>query len=475
MIALGLLVILATVLVGLIIKVILDDLDCEHEITWAEYGVGSAIIAILIVPLSIYGGWQIAKNNAIIYQEYLNGWETGVQKETIACTLDGGCRYTYDCEPYEEMEVYSCDCGKNGCSTCTRMVTKYHSCPYEDAEYNYYVNTTLGSYTIATHRFTDYPMSHRWDDGNGHPYSDSMSQTIVDEAGIGDPLFWVAVKLRVDSGKPGPVTRFNRYKNFILASDTTILKQYSEAVGKYKRWGLLPGIKTNIYNFYYADKVYFVGTYDNEQEWQERLSYFNAAFGSDLHGDLHLVVVSDKRVIDNPDEYTNALHSYWSDKNIFDRHALPKNSIVVVVGVMDNKVKWARGFTGMPLGNEEMLVGIQSGLKGVGFATNTVVGSIGGVPRFPHGTAINTSHGSGVLEKVIFGIAEKRLAFKRVSMEAKNKANAGTGFAYLMREVEISKQNKVIIAIGTGFLSCLVWIVFACVSVRRRRNRRGYY
>jgi len=471
MVFLCVIVAFVVIIIGLIIKMVLDKAESDLEVTWLEFAIGTFATCVILAPLTVWGGWQIAKNEAITYNEFWHGWEVSVQKNKIVCEQDGSCAYTFECDPYEVMETYECNCGKNGCDTCTRMVTKYHDCPYENAEYNYYIHTTLGEYTIATHRFPDNPQANRWDDGDGHDREESLDLSTIGQAGVGDPPFWVAAKERTDNMRPGPVTKTNSYKNFILASDSTILKQYSGSIAKYKKMGVLPSLNSGIYSFYCNDKVFVVGSLDDKKAWDTKLSYLNAALGTDLQGDFYLVIVTDKRILMDKDEYPIALKAYWGDKKVFDKDALPKNSIVVVVGASNDIIIWARAFTGMPLGNEEMLTAIQSQLRGAQLKPEVVIGDVVGIPKAQYSSAVVTNHGMGVLEKVVFGVDDKGFRFKRVSMSAKDKNDVGTGFTYLMREVQISNGAKVGIGFGAGFISSLVWLIFVFVGQRADKKR----
>lgn len=464
---LAILTVVVVILVGLVIKFLLDKIESNYEITWKEFAIGVAIICIPLVPGTVYVGWSMAKQNAITFNEYWNGWETKTVRNDIICQRDGSCGHSYSCDPYIVMVPYTCNCNSKGvCSTCVRPETIYHSCPYVDVETNYSVQTTLGDYVIDDHRFPDSPQSHRWRAGKTIP------QDVIDSAGVGEPPLWTAAKTRTESARPGPVTKKATYENLILASDNTILKQYSQALEKYRKLNLLPPVVSDTYDFYYAAKVYFVGkVWVNQEEWERRINYFNAALGTDMRGDLHLVIVGDKRVLENPDEYMYAIKAHWQDKKVLRKDCLSKNGIVVIVGVTEeNKILWARAFTGMPLGNEEMLVAIQSGLKGVDLKPEVVLGAVSGRLKIVYGQMVRTIHGDGILEKIIWGLENPSLKFQRVSMEAKDKHDVGTGFMYLMREIQIPNWQRWMI-VGIAFaLSLIVWAVFVLVGERQKRR-----
>jgi hypothetical protein len=186
------------------------------------------------------------------------------------------------------------------------------------------VQTTLGEYEIASHRFPDNPQANRW------RQSKSIPEGTISNAGVGAPSFWLKVKERIDAKTPGPVTKKFSYENYVLASDHTILKEFSKEVERYTKAGLFPDIQGKVYNFYWSEKVYEVGSLPNKGIWIDKLEKLNAAFGSELQGDVHLVIVN--KSIDNPDEYANALHAYWQNKEKFGVNTLPKKQSCTGLG-----------------------------------------------------------------------------------------------------------------------------------------------
>src|SRR5438046_232201 len=111
---------------GLITKWYFDRANGEEKITWGEFAVTVAIISAVIVPLVTLVGWRLSVNNQTTYNEFWNGWETSTKWVKIQCSRDGPCQWEYSCDPY--VVCVSCNCDKNGCSTCCH--TEYHSCPY---------------------------------------------------------------------------------------------------------------------------------------------------------------------------------------------------------------------------------------------------------------------------------------------------------------------------------------------------------
>lgn len=450
---------------GLITKYILDRIQSPYEITWKEYGIVMAIISLLAAPGSAKLGWELAKSNKIAYHEYWNGWEMKAVARPIKCERDGSCQHDYDCDPYEVQVSYSCNCDNKGnCDTCWRSETHYHSCPYVDVETDYVVETTLGDYLIAGNRFPMDPQNHRW------RRSERIPESVIERAGVGPHPFWLAAKNRLEKGNPGPVTKRMDYENYIYASERTILKQYSGEIKKYLDASLLPPVQSSIHHFFNADKVYFVGFRPkNTGEWQRKLSYFNAALGMELQGDLHLVIVQNDFISKNPDEYAIALKAYWQNIQRFGKDAFSKNAVAVLIGTENGEaVSWARAFTGMPMGNEELITTVTSRLKGSRLDLEEIVGNVRG--KFSS-KGIVGEHGNGVLEDIVFGLSDPSTRFGRISMSAKHKNDKGGGFLYLMTEIRPTvKQQALIIFLAFAFCS-VGWVAAVFIGQRTYKRR----
>lgn len=462
-------------LAGLIVKVVLDLRNSDLEITWTEFGIGALVIVALIAPLTTFVGFNIAKNNALSYNEYWNGFELSTDWQKTTCTRDGPCVHEYDCDPYNHVHVihHTHGSGDNTYSeTHHENHTHYHSCPYTTEEWTFTVNTTLGEYVIGNHWLPTNPNSHRWRAGKAVP----------SRIPSGIPEFWAEAKKRVDAGKPGPVTKRMPYDNYILASDKSILKEFSAKIDEYLESGVLPEVAHKVHTFYYADKISFVGfTPDNAKEWQTALMYLNAALGEDLQGDLHVVIVRDAKLNKEPDAYIRALKAYWSNSEVFGDDAISKNSIIVAVGTEDgNTVSWARATTGMPIGNERMAVAVRNELPGTPLTPEGVIGTVQGefyTKVKDDGTKkldVRGLHGEGKLEKILWGLDDPSTKFTRVSMSGTDEDDVGGGFLYLDSEIQPSTGQKVWMLVIGFILAMPAWIVGALAGTRHRKNRRGY-
>lgn len=444
--------IISVALAGLAVKYFLEFKKTRARITWREYAIGMAISPLVAVLVS-WAGWSMAKNSKVNFNEYWNGWEVAAIKEYTQCTRDGSCRWEYDCDPYWVTVCHE-ECSGTGddrsCHQVCHQEVRYHSCPYVNREYHFYVDTTLGRYTVATNVFPENPQANRWRTGH------SIPQYIISNAGTGEPSFWLSVKDRCEANRPGPVTARKDYVNYILASERTLMKEYSSDIAEYQKSNLLPVLVNNVENLYYANKVYFVGLKSNNPVlWQNTIAYVNANLGYQLQGDLHLVVVKNDKIASNPDRYSLALKAYWQNKEVFGKNALSKNAIVVLVGTDGTTVSWSRAFTGMPLGNEKFIVVMRDGLKGLSLNPETLLGPLfsqrnGNTVFYPPGGGQ-----PGPIQRIIWGIDDPATKFKRISMSGDDSQG---GFLYLKNEIQPSAGQVWAILIIAFLISCGVWV-----------------
>jgi hypothetical protein len=275
--------------------------------------------------------------------------------------------------------------------------------------------------------------------------------------------------MRIETGDPWPVTKTYRYTNYLLASEHTILRTYRGAAEEFRSRNLLPSITTDIRRdtYYRANKVYLVGcSRHTYASWNDYLERLNGALGSELQGDVHLVLVCDPTVNRNPDRYRYALEAHWQDTELFKRGALPKNALVVLVGTTDQKtVAWGRAFTGMPVGNEDLAVALQSrfmAVKGVAWHPRAVIGAVSGVVQ-TKGTGFTSAsrRGPGILTDTLWGNPDRATRFARVSMAAQDSWDIGTGYRYLATEVVLSGLQKFLVMLAVVIVSTIAFSVIA--------------
>jgi hypothetical protein len=439
---------------------------------WLIIGLAALLTTFGITPATVAIGEALARQDASTYNEYYNGYELAATSETTTCTRDGACVHEYDCDPYTvtvpKTETYTDSDGETHTRTKYVQETRYHDCPYSTQETSYYVNTTLGQYTIASSLLT----GRKW-------RSTDFTHDFTRESA---PAFWTAAKKRVDANKPGPVTQVNTYKNYILASQTNLFKRYSGSIERLTKQGLLPAPSAGVVDFYNAPKAYFVGTMPrglNQAALTKDVAYLNGAVGTALRGDVHIVFVNAAQAPE-PTTYLNSLMAYWQSPT-FGRNDISKNSIVITVGVgtasqlpaaapqpaitanpvatptpgttstpittkpLDPSTPvalWVRSATGMPVGNEAMFVDLRNTLQGQPINTTFI-----GRPSMDvHTHALVRS--DGLTEGVLFG-AHK---FQRVSMSADGKTDKGLGYKYLATAVPVPTGAYIFMGVIIGLL-----------------------
>jgi hypothetical protein len=247
-------------------------------------------------------------------------------------------------------------------------------------------------------------------------------------------------------------------------------------IEQYLDVGVLPPVAHGIHDFYYADKTSFVGfTPQEEAAWQAELMDFNAALGSELDGDLHLVIAQHPTVSNNPDAYLLALKAYWQDTDVWGDDCLSKDGIIVVIGTRDGQTAaWARAETGMPLGNEDMRVAIRNELTGVDLTPQSVLGDIRGeltVREEDGNLNVRSTGEGGVLGTILWGLDDPQTKFVPIGMTADDPGAVGGGFLYLDSEIRPKPGQKAAIVGVTFFFTCFVWAVLAVAGDRRRRHR----
>jgi hypothetical protein len=268
------------------------------------------------------------------------------------------------------------------------------------------------------------------------------------------------------------------YDNLLLASDKTNLKAFSAQIQQYKDAGVMPTLQFGIRDFYYADKVYFVGFNPPDRSvWETVHAYLNSGVGDELTGDMHLILVQSDLISANPDAHLMAVKASWQNPEEYGKDALSKNGIIVEIGTYDGiTAAWGRAITGMPLGNESMIVEIKN-VKGTPMTPEALIGVVRG--EFYQKvkddgsvkTKVRTIGLDGFLRQTIWGLVSPDTKFVRQCMICDDAGDTGTGFTYLANEIEPTTGQKWMIGI-IAFIFCLVgWYVFAQIGDYKRRYR----
>jgi hypothetical protein len=451
--------------------------DRPRRITGVEFAIAVPVVAVVAALVTIWVGPGVAQSAAASgYKQFFNGSVTQALSQEIECTRDGSCVHTYSCDPYTVQVPYTVEeyagtdsKGNPKYRTVTKYRTevRYHDCPYATAEYSYWLTDSLGGETtIASHIFAAKPQQWRGDEG------------IPGGVPRGVPERWLTSKNRLAAGDAEPVTRIKEYKNYILASQEDLLKQFSGDIDSYKNAGLLPahtaGVPDGDIMYDYdlqARKVQFVGMNPvNEQAWQSALMQLNAALGTERQGDMHIVVVPASKV-SNPDAYINALVAYWQSDEYFGKWGLPKNALAVVLGVSDDAstISWARAKTGMPFGNGELLSAVSFDLKDKPFDPKVVLGSVTAQPTQASDGKfkVKYAYGSGIISNIVL----QEHPFQRACMDcAGDKVGS---YVYLESTIPISPLANFVMLLLVIIINSVLWGALIVLEIPSKvRNLR---
>lgn len=445
--------------IGGIAKYVLDKKEHELRITRGEYVIASVAMLMLVIPLTAWLGLKLAFNNTVTYNEFRNGYELEAKWVKVKTSRDGAGAHKYDCDPYQvyvvDSPAYTDDKG-NYHAEQGHYETRYHSCPYCTEEWTFLVVTTLGDKYIAENNLPTDPEQYRYHSPDG------WSKRAPDYIPRGIPVFWQRVRERLADSKPGPVTERDTYPNYILPSQHTILKKFSSDIARYKKEGLFPKVNSKVSLFYYADRAYLIGV-NPAGDWQKAVNAFDAALGMELQADLHLVIVDANKVTDL-ENYSESLFAYWQSPE-FGKDAVSKNSLIVVLGTSDGKtVAWARAGTGMPKGNERLLIDIRDGLPGTKLDPESVLGPPTGELYQDKGKLyVRVNHSQGKLDQIVWGPDK----FQRVHM---------SDYRYLIHEIQPTTGQTVWIFVVITVFGLIAWgicIAYGAPSYRSFRGRRS--
>jgi hypothetical protein len=440
----------------------------EYRISLGEFGVILGVIFVVSQPAVGAIGMKVARDSAVGgYVEFVNGRMDLVPDPDVThCERDGVCNHVYRCDSYKVWEIVRYDTEYYTDSQGKRQsrsvpvydwVTHWHSCPYATQELTYKAQGNFDYmkkwYTLAHDIFGPNARRYRADV--------ALPRNVSQEV----PSQWAFARQQLEAGFPISVTTTNTYKNYLLAVQDNVLKEHSGDIEKYRQAGLLvphtQNLKKAIFDGWKAKKFTFVGckgvqNLSNDADWQDALGRLNARFGMELQGDLHVLAV-EASCVDNPDTYTQALIAYWQSRE-FGKYGLSKNGVALVVGVDDahSKVVWARGKTGVPIGNDEMLSAFSLLLPDKEFGPRTLLGWPG--LRQDDKGGMNYRASGGAVEDIILN----QYRFERPCMDCKDKKDKGTPLTYLKSSAFISTKAKFWI----GSFRDLFALVFFAIAAR---------
>jgi hypothetical protein len=169
------------------------------------------------------------------------------------------------------------------------------------------------------------------------------------------------------------------------------------------------------------------------------------------------VVLKASRLPSNISEesYLIALKAYWL--NELGKNALAKNGIVLVLALDDTgtTIQWAKAATGMPIGNNEMVQGLQNELEDVAFDPDKLFGDTKATIVVTNGKKKPSyTIGNGIVSQVVM----VDFPFKRACMGCKSAADKGQqGFIYLSTEIPLAGTHLVVTDLLYALIVLVLW------------------
>ena len=421
-----------------------------NRITAPEFVLGTVATIAVAIIVTMWIGPNLSRNSAINgYKEFYNGSITQARVVPDRCEKDGSCSHTYVCDTEYIYHPAQYDSeGRQTRAAYTEVID--HHCPYATYEFDYVLDDNLGrTITIGDNYFEANPQP--WRGGR------SIPGDVPREA----PTRWVNAKQNLEAGMSDPVTGVFKYANFILASESDLYKKYSGSIAKYQKISLLPKHTDKLgddvlYDYgMQATKLQAVGglKVDNIPQWNDRLMRLNAALGSDLQGDMHVVLMPASKV-SNPDDYITALKAYWTS---LGKWSISKNGIILAIGVgADGKtVEWSRAATGMPQGNGAMLTALSLRLKQTPFEPDALFGNVP-TSVYSNGKKLKVKYdhnSAGLVGKTVL----VDFPYKRPCMKCEDAGEVGVGYVELKDLVPVKTGSKIFMFFIVLFLSLFIW------------------
>lgn len=421
-----------------------------NRITAPEFVLGTVATIAVAMIVTMWIGPNLSRNSAINgYKEFYNGSVTQARVVPDRCEKDGSCSHTYVCDT--EYIYHPAQYDSNGRQTSAAYTEVIdHHCPFATYELDYVLDDNLGrTITIGDNYF----------EANPQPWRGRRS--IPGDVPREAPARWITAKQNVEAGMSDPVTGVFKYANFILASESDLYEEYSDNIAEYQKSGLLPkhtaklGDDVLYDHSMQATKLQAVGGLKvrNIPQWNDRLMRLNAALGSDLQGDMHVVLMPANKV-SNPDDYIAALKSYWMS---LEKWSISKNGIILAIGVnSDGKtVEWSRAATGMPEGNGGMEEALKRRPKGVLFSPDVLFGNVStGIYKKDKKLKVKYDYSTtGLIGKTIL----VDFPYKRPCMKCEDAGDEGSGYVELKDLVPIKTGAKIFMFFIVLFLSLGIW------------------
>ncbi len=262
------------------------------DISWKEFA-AQCVVGILSVSLV----WLAGKDSATWDNEIWNGAVTQTDVWRYSCPTNtmNPCRNGYSCNCHQvcSTEYYT---DSNGRSQSRQSChTECDTCYVYPWEQQWLVSTNIHQNRIEIAR--------------------------VDRQGARTPPRWAEIR-------PGdPVSRPNRYQNWVMAADRSLFNEAPEATTTYA--DLLVDYPDEIVDYYRIDRVVTPNVrLQNEREWNRQLSNVLSRVGPTQQMNMIIVVTEGTQR-----DYAFAMRRHW--------HGFKKNDAVVFIGLNQGNVAWA--------------------------------------------------------------------------------------------------------------------------------------
>jgi len=204
----------------------------RYQITWKEFLIQIAVVAILMTS-----GYFMARYQSTSDTEIWNAQVESKDYQRVSCSHSYPCR----CRPVS--------CGKN-CSTV-----------HCDTCYEHLYDISWYVYTTA---------------------KESFEIDRIDRQGTSEPPRWTAVRM----GDPTALT--HSFTNYIKANPWSLLNKTEEGT-QYA----IPTYPLSVYDYHYVDRLVHVDPIESAAEWNTKLQVLNAALGVEKKVNIVFVVTKE--------------------------------------------------------------------------------------------------------------------------------------------------------------------------------------
>lgn len=231
--------------------------------------------SVVIATISLMVSYGLPEHDT----EILNGSVISKKQERVSCS------HSYDCDPYP-------DCSGSGANR--NCVTKYRTCYEHSHDFDWDVNSSIGTFTIDR----------------------------IDQRGSYEPPRWSQVNLG------DPVSKASSYRSYIKGNPETLFDSRDNEFLLAKYAGKIPEYPSKIYDYYKVDRVLQVGINLPDKElWEKDLREFLK-----VRGEIKQVNVVPIFTNEDP-EFAQAVTAAWIGGK--------KNDVVIIISMKAYpKIDW---------------------------------------------------------------------------------------------------------------------------------------